>query len=126
MLKQVLIYTNSDLYKHGCLDLVHQRFFTSTPDADSDIDYYISQYRNKFTNKKYSEIHILMLHLDPANGITEVLMNEYAQHPVKVKTIINAAAATARKTVKMSWDEAIAASPSFDDPDEEHEEEEHE
>jgi hypothetical protein len=101
---------------------VHQRFFTSSPDADQDIQYYIDQYKAKFTNKKYSELHIIIMHLDPANSITDVLVNEYAQHPVKVKTIINAAAATAPKKVKMSF-EAMLAEPNFDDPDEEEEHE---
>lgn len=122
MLKQALIYTNSDLYNYGQLDLVHQRFFTSSPDADADIGYYLEKYREKFADKKYSEIHILMLHLDPANGVTDVLINEFAQNPLKVRTIINAAAANAPKIKKMSQPFLMDTPPSFDDPDEEHDE----
>ena len=126
MLKQVLIYCNSDLYKHGCLDLGHQRAYTPTLDMDSELEYYINQYKNRFNKKEYSELHILTLLLDPANGETTVLVNEYSQNPLKVKTIINAVAATAPKKIKkISFDEMPM--PEFDDPDVEHDdEEEHE
>lgn len=125
MLKQALIYTNPDLYSYGQLDLVHQRFFTSTPDAEADISYYLEKYREKFADKKYSELHILILHLDPANGVTEVLTNEYGQNPLKIKTIINAAAANAPKVKKMSQHFLMDTPPSsiaFDEePDEDNE-----
>ena len=123
MLKQVLIYCSSELYKYGCMDLVHQRAYSPTPEMDNDLEYYVNQYKNRFNKKQYSELHILTLLLDPANGETTVLVNEYSQNPLKVKTIINAVAATASKKIKkISFDEMPM--PEFDDPDEEHDEEE--
>lgn len=123
MLKQVLIYGNSDLYKYGDMILTHQRAYIPNSDMDADLDYYINQYKTRFNKKQYSELHILTLLLDPANGETTVLVNEYSQNPLKVKTIINAVAANAPKKMKSVLEVAM---PEFDDPDEGPEEEEHE
>jgi hypothetical protein len=128
MLKQLLIYANVDLYEHGKLELCHQRpwFDKVQITAEADAMYYVDQYKAKFAKKALSELHIVILGFDPANGITEVTLNEYASNPVKTKTIINAVAKTAPK--KKSLAQILATtevgpfSPDEEDvdPDEEH------
>ena len=107
MLKQYLVYANTDLYNANKLDLAYQAQHHSwnTNSSLSDILYYLDKHREKFMQKKYSELHILCLTLDPATGVTEVTMNEYAANPQKQKTIINPAAATAKKAPMYMDDE---------------------
>ena len=112
MLKQLLIYANSDLYHYGGMSLIYQLAHES---ESGDAQYYIERYKSSFYNKKISELHIVYLLLDPLNGVTEVLLNEFAQNPLKVKTIINPKAATVvKKAVPVPEPE-----PDYDEEEEE-------
>ena len=109
-LYQSLTYINTDLYVYGKMELVSQRcFLVDSVDSLADCKYYFEKYRTAFAQKKYSELHIMLLRLDPANGETVVEINEFSQNPLKTRTVINAIAATAPKKSKpiISFDEEV-------------------
>lgn len=121
MIIQTLVYTNTDLYTYNSMNLVHQYSEAGSIDGLYD-DTYINSYRHKFHQKRYSELHIVRLSLDPFSGNTEIIINEYANIPLKVRTEINAIA----KNASFGKSKALAqALIDFDEvPEDEHEEDE--
>jgi hypothetical protein len=134
-MKQYLFYACSNKYERGPLELQKQICVKDNQDAphhQANADEHMRHYRAYFEGKEFSVLHILVLHLDPANGITEVLTNEYAENPLKVRTIINPQA-KGLAVKKKSILNALSTAPMyvtnhepefFDDPDQEPEEEE--
>ena len=91
-MKQYLFYACSNKYERGPLELQKQICIRDNADAmhhQQNADEHERHYRSYFAAKDYSSLHILVLNLDPANGITEVIKNEYAENPLKTRTIIN-------------------------------------
>jgi hypothetical protein len=91
-MKQYLFYACTNKYERGPLELQKQINVKDNQDAphhQANADEHERHYRAYFESKEYSALYILVLNLDPANSITEVIKNEYAENPLKVRTIIN-------------------------------------
>ena len=110
-MKQYLFYACTNKYERGPLELQKQICIKDNADAphhQANADEHERHYHAYFEGKEYSSLHILVLNLDPVNGITEVIKNEYAENPLKVRTIINPNAKGLAATKKRSLLDAIS------------------
>ena len=117
------IYGNTDKYSYGRLSLImNQTYHSYSPTGD--IAAYLDSYRRKFTSKHFTQIHLMVLKLDPKNGISEILVNEYAENPLLEKTKLNAEAESIAKarTFKVSPPPEVMLSDEPEELDEEDEE----
>ncbi len=104
MLRQTLVYVGEDVYTHNLR--LGKQITESLEDLSLSTEC-IAGVDRRFARKEYSAIHILQLDLDPVNGITNVVRNDYFENPLKTKIIINGSKeSTAPKAKKV-----IAADP---------------
>jgi len=90
-MKHFLIYVCTNKYERT--DLTQAKsIIVSTGGNEGNADDHMAYYKDCFQSGEYSALHILVLNLDPANGITEVLLNEYAENPLKKRIVLNEAA----------------------------------
>ena len=88
MLKQYLLYVNSDCYNYDKLELVQS--------CDGDIaplfNDYVEQYQRKLINKSISELLVVEMVMEPRLGAMQITRNDYFSNPLKQKIEINVAA----------------------------------
>lgn len=119
MIRQYLYYTGVSVYSHDLR--LDKQIHGSTLDTDkmNHGQSYIDYYRTMMRNKDLSALLIMVIELDPANGVTNIIMNEYSENPLKKKIIINT---KARENVvakgesilaSMVWPASITPTASF-------------
>lgn len=105
-MRQILIYICTNKFERGPMQLGKQMIWDQS--IDKQYNDYIRHYQESFQIGEYSALHLLELNLDPANGITEVLRNEYSENPLKTRIVINPAAAkTPKKSLKVTIDDGL-------------------
>jgi len=115
-MKHYLFYGCTDKYERGPMELLKTvlvRDNNNAPSSEANALEHERHFKNYFEQKEYSCFFMLVLNLDPANGITEVIRNEYAENPLKHRTIINAAAKATQVVRKRNLLDAISAQPMF-------------
>ena len=90
-MKQYLFYGCTDKYERGPMELL-KSICVRDGSSEANALEHERHFRSYFEQKEYSCLYVLVFNLDPANGVTEVLRNEYAENPLKHRTVINAAA----------------------------------
>ena len=113
-MKQYLFYSCSNKFEHGPLELlksIHVRDDNTASGSEEKAANHEKHFKEYFAIGEYSALSVLVLNLDPASGITEVIRNEYAENPLKVRTIINPAAKKLAKkplnTESFNWDAVV-------------------
>lgn len=117
-MKHYLFYLSNNKYERVPLSLSKHIMVGDDGTNQGSADDHENYYKSSFDCKECTAFHILVLHLDPANGITEVLRNEYFENPLKTRTIINAAAKSAAVVKKRSLLDQItmpSAQASFEE-----------
>ncbi len=99
MLRQTLVYVGEDVYTHNLR--LGKQITESLEDLSLSTEC-IAGVDRRFARKEYSAIHILQLDLDPVNGITNVVRNDYFENPLKTKIIINGSKESITPKVKKS------------------------
>lgn len=102
-MKQYLFYGCTDRYSRGPMEIlksINVRDDESAPQAERNAADHNEHYLRYFAQGEYSALYVLVLNLNPATGVTEVLRNEYSENPLKVRTEINAAAKKTMATKK--------------------------
>lgn len=89
-MKQFLFYTSRDMYSH---DLTLRKQASFNDNADDEIEGYIDHFKDLFSRKDYSALHIVGLKIGERGAAVEMIYNSYVEHPLKEKIIINAKAA---------------------------------
>jgi hypothetical protein len=91
---------------------------SNAPSSEANALEHEKHFKHYFEQKEYSCFFMLVLNLDPANGIVEVIRNEYAENDLKKRTIINAAAKSTQVVRKKSLLGSISTAPMFyEDPE---------
>ena len=85
-MKHLLIYLSQDAYSHQLR--FHKQYVCTVEEV---VKMYVDQFKESLQSKVLSALHILGLDLDPANGKTEVFLNEYGTNPLKSRLEINTA-----------------------------------
>ena len=112
-MKHFLFYVSNDKYERKPLQLSKQIMVQEDGSGAATAADHEAYYKDSFKRKEYSALHILVLNLDPANGVTEVVRNEYAENPLKQRIEINAAAKRAVPRSKSLLQTMQAEMPSF-------------
>lgn len=115
-MKQYLFYGCTDKYERGPMELLKAILVRDNHNAaslEANAMEHERHFKSYFETKEYSALLIMVLNLDPANGVTEVLRNEYAENELKKRTIINAAAKSTQVVRKRSLLDAISIQPTF-------------
>ena len=120
-MKHYLFYGCNDKYERGPMELLKNilvRDNDSAPSQEVNAREHELHFKNYFEQKEYSALYILVLDLDPANGSTSVIRNEYAENPLKTRIVINAAArgmapAPKRKTIEQIMAAQAIMAPQF-------------
>lgn len=100
MIYQLLIYAGGDMFSYD-MALNKQ---VSRSDYEGLLPY-VNQWTDTFKAKQCVCLHLLILKLDPLNGITEVVKNDFYKHPLKKRVEINKKAqegSTNRNSQKIS------------------------
>lgn len=111
---QYNLYANPNVFEYGQM----QPICAYNQQEEHHFNAYVDKYMGKIRNKTCSEVYILVMKLDPANGVTEVLRNDYVTNPLKLKIEINVAAKRPKSAsfATMTFDE-ILDNPSEDSED---------
>ena len=120
-MKHYLFYGCNDRYERGPMELLKTilvRDNDSAPSQEAHAREHELHFKKYFEQKEYSALYILVLDLDPANGSTSVIRNEYAENPLKTRIVINAAArgmapAPKRKTIEQIMAAQAIMAPQF-------------
>ena len=88
MLKQYLLYVNSDCYNYDKLELIS----SCGEDNVQPFNDYVQQYQRKLINKSISELLVVEMVLEPRVGSMQITRNDYFSNPLKQKIEINIAA----------------------------------
>lgn len=114
MIRQYLYYIGSSIYSHDLR--LDKQIHGDTLDSDkmSHGQSYIDYYRTMMQNKDLSALLVMVLDIDPANGVTNIIMNEYIENPLKKKIVINAKAREGMVSKKtMTWPPVNATTTSI-------------
>jgi len=107
---QYLFYNCTDKYERRPLQLAKQVCVSDLGHNQATADDHDAYFQSCLKSGEYSALHIMVLRLDPANGITEVVRNEYAENPLKQRIVINAPAKVQKKVKTAEWNTVM-----FDD-----------
>jgi len=88
-MKHFLFYVSTNQYERVNLTLAKSILVFDDGTGQGSANDHEVYYKDAFRVKEYSALHILVLNLDAANGVTEVLRNEYAENPLKKRIVIN-------------------------------------
>ena len=100
-MKHYSIYVSQDMYEYGKLELVKNIVVRDgNASQEQQLVTAIDHFKMYFNEKQYSEMHLFGVNLDPQNGVVEVIMNEYMQHPLRKRIVINGAARKTTNVVK--------------------------
>lgn len=82
---RLLCYYSAEWYEEPFLELRNHY------DDLNEVEFanIVSQYREMFTSRRYSALHLLAFTLDTATHAMAIVLNEHNQHPQKQRTIIN-------------------------------------
>lgn len=89
MIYQLLVYAGGDSFSYD-MNLNKQ---VSRNDYEGLLPY-VEQWQETFKAKHCTCLHIIVLKLDPINGVTEVMKNDFYKHPLKARVEINKKAAS--------------------------------
>lgn len=120
-MKHYLFYGCTDKYERGPMELLKTilvRDNDSAPSQEANAREHELHFKKYFEQKEYSALYILVLDLDPANGSTSVIRNEYAENPLKTRIVINTAArglapASKKKTIEQIMASQAMIAPQF-------------
>ena len=82
-------YASSNKYERTPLECIKNVYNVEEAAIHSPSIEHEAYYKECFNSGQYTALHQLVLRLDPANGITEVLKNEYLEGPLKQRITIN-------------------------------------
>lgn len=95
MIYQLLVYAGGDGFSYE-MSLNKQ---VSRNDYEGLLPY-VNQWTDSFKAKHCTCLHLLILKLDPINGVTGVVKNDFYKHPLKQRVEINKKAQEALSQVK--------------------------
>lgn len=81
-------YASSDKYERSTLEHIKSVYQIGDGSPSSAMEHE-AYFKECFNSGQYTALHQLVLRLDPANGITEVIKNEYIEGPLKQRIVIN-------------------------------------
>lgn len=89
-MKQYLFYTSDDAYSYD-LRLNKQLFYRDGhPNEVAEGQAYLEHFTKRFKEEEFAALLIMVLELDPVNGVTNIVKNEFMTSPLKKKIVINA------------------------------------
>ena len=88
-MKHFLFYISTNQYERTNLTLAKSILVYDDGSGQATATDHENYYKESFKGREYSALHILVLNLDAAHGVTEVLRNEYAENPLKKRIVIN-------------------------------------
>jgi hypothetical protein len=91
-MKHYIWYASSNKYERVPMECIKNLYQSNDDTVFGPGLEHEAYYKECFNQGQYSQLHMLVLRLDPANGITEVLKNEYMEGPLKQRITINPAA----------------------------------
>ena len=84
----LLVYGCGNRYEREPLGFVKQLMCNTEAWKDS-FESHINYFKDCFADNHYSALHIMVMKLEPEKGITEVVLNEYAENALKQRIVIN-------------------------------------